>query len=156
MTVTRRIARELDDRLEVSAGIAIDRLWQRMLNEALDEFERLDRQNLGGDDLERALIAFMDELSDRPVEDLARGTSTVAYNEGRSAEILSARARGEVQYVVRSEVLDTNTCRPCQMLDSEVFEVGDPEYYANMPPAQCDGGDRCRGFYVPVGRGADA
>ena len=31
--------------------------------------------------------------------------------------------------------------------------IGTSEYFANMPPAQCDGGDLCRGFYIPVGRG---
>jgi hypothetical protein len=56
---------------------------------------------------------------------------------------------------LRSEILDSNTCEACANLDSAVFEVGTPDFHTYMPPAQCLGGDRCRGFYVAIsGRAA--
>ena len=98
--------------------------------------------------------AFMDGLSERPLTDLSRTSSGVSYNQGRNVEIKDAADSGDVQFVVRSEVLDTHTCRSCSFLDGEVFEVGTPDYERYMPPAECEGGDRCRGFYVAISGGA--
>ncbi len=95
--------------------------------------------------------AFIDKLSMRPVEDLARQSSGVAYNEGRGAEILSQHEQGNVEHVVRSEVLDDNTCAACAALDGMVVRVDSPDFKALQPPAQCFGGNRCRGFYIAIG-----
>jgi hypothetical protein len=150
MPLMRRRITALEDQVEVLSSLNVGRIWDRMLSEFLGEWERQNRARVEGTELESALQAFMDGLSDAKTADTARQTATVAYNQGRDAGLQSAKDTGAARYVVRSEVLDTNTCRPCSMLDGEVFEIGDPEYYANMPPAQCDGGDRCRGFYIPV------
>ncbi len=80
----------------------------------------------------------------------SRTSSTVAYNQGRGAEIATAGLDGRAQFVVRSEVLDTRTCRSCANLDGTVVPINSPEYAQFMPPAMCEGGDRCRGFYIAV------
>lgn len=150
MPLERQIAAFAGE-VEILAGINIGNLWNRMTAEFMGEYERLARQKLTDAQLEAGLRTFIGDLSEKPIDDLARKSSRVAYNQGRNAEILSAAEERDVQFVVRSEVLDTSTCRPCQLLDSEVFEIDSPEYFANLPPAGCDGGDRCRGFYIAIG-----
>ena len=134
------------EQAEVLASMDVGVMWDRLKGEFLGEYARLQRQGLGDAEFDRALDGFMGNLSTKPVEDLARKSSSVAYNQGRSAEIVSQ----QVEYVVRSEVLDSATCEACAQLDSEVIAVNSPDYQRLMPPAECFGGDRCRGFYIPV------
>lgn len=146
----RRHVTAFEEHAEVLATMDLGKLWDRYLGEFLGEWERLNRLNLPDDELERRMMSFIDGLSDKPTDDLARQTAGVAYNDGRSAEILTAAAKLLVEYVVRSEILDANTCQVCQDLDGSVFRVGSDDYYRWRPPAGCLGGDRCRGFYVPI------
>lgn len=135
------------EQVQVLSTMNVGQMWDRLLGEFLGEWTRLERQQLPAAEFDRQLGAFMDELSEKPLADLGRKSTTVAYNQGRDVEI---RTEEQIEFVVRSEVLDNSTCRVCQLLDNEVFRVGTSEYIANMPPAQCLGGDRCRGFYIPV------
>jgi hypothetical protein len=151
MPLLDRHVRAFEEQAEVLATMDIGQMWDRMLGEFLGEWERLNRQGLPDAELERELRAFMDGLSDKPTADLARKSSSVAYNQGRSASTLGAAEQGSAQFAVRSEVLDTNTCDECAALDGLVVEIGTPSYYEFLPPAKCLGGDRCRGFYVAVG-----
>jgi hypothetical protein len=142
------------EQTEVLATMDLGTMWDRMLGEFLAEWERLNRQGIDGAAMDRALRSFMDDLSAKPLEDLARQSSSVAYNQGRAVSILQAGDSGEVEYVVRSELLDSNTCAACANLDGMVVRVDEPDFEEYMPPSKCLGGDRCRGFYVAVsGRG---
>jgi len=135
------------EQAEVVAGMDVGAMWDRLRGEFLDEYARLQRQGLTGAELDAALDGFMGGLSEKPLTGLARKSSSVAYNQGRTAEIVSQ----PVQFVVYSSILEAGTtCDPCWTLDSEVFEVGTPEFNQNQPGAQCDGGDNCRCFYIPV------
>ena len=138
----------LVERSTLVAGINVGQLWDRMRDEYLAEWERLNRQGLSIDEIDKELRVFMAKLSDKPLEDLARKSAAVAYNQGRAAAILTALDDGEVQFAVRSEYLDENTCPPCADLDGLTVDVGTPEFEEFMPPAKCDGGDRCRGYYI--------
>lgn len=154
MALERHI-RAFEDRAEIVARVAVGELWDRILGEALLEWERLDRRFPPGTpnraaQIERELEAFLRGLSVKPVEKIGRKAAGVAYNEGRRAAIDSAAEQGRAQLVVRSEILDANTCDTCATLDGTVFEVGTPDYYDFFPPAHCEGGDQCRGFYVMV------
>ncbi len=140
-----------EDEVRVVATLDIGTMWERMKREFLGEWERGVREGLTDAQLEARMESFLEGLSPKPEKELARGSSTISYNQGRNAELLSAVTTRGLQFVVRSEVLDTNTCRPCSLLDSEIFTVGSSEYFANMPPGQCQGGSRCRGFYIPIG-----
>ncbi len=135
------------EQAEVLGTIDVGVMWDRLRGEFLDAFVRFERQGLTGAELDRAMDAFMGELSEAPLVDISRRSSGVAYNQGRSAEILS---RPEVEFVVYSSILDGTTCEPCRFLDTEVFEIGTPDYFNNQPGAQCDGGTRCRCVYIPV------
>lgn len=153
MPFKRQIA-AFGEQAEVLATMNVGALWDRMLGEFLAEWARLDRQALDPAAMERQLLAFMEDLSDKDIEDLARKTSSVAYNYGRSAEILSAAMTGEVQFAVRSAILETGvTCDACWNLDGLIVDVDTPEYKEFHPPAKCLGLDRCRCFYVPVRSG---
>jgi hypothetical protein len=118
-----------------------------MLGEFLGRWVQLDRQGISDAEMEAELQAFMDGLSTKFEDDLARKASSVAYNQGRAAEVLSSN---QVDFVIRSEVLDANTCQTCAGLDGAIVEVASDDFQALMPPALCEGGDRCRGFYIPV------
>lgn len=151
----RTYAREFEAETQILAELDVGTQWNRMLNEFLNEYARLQRTTTGAE-IDKAMQAFMDGLSERPMEDLARKSSSVAYNEGRDVEIKTAAAVGEAEVAVRTAVLDGNTCESCQSLDGMIVEIGSAEYDEYMPPAKCDGGDRCRCFYVPVAREAAA
>lgn len=151
MPVNDDFARVLDGQMSLLTSSSIDQMWERAKAEFFGEWEALTRQGLDQAEIARRLESFMDDLSLKPIDDLARQSSTVAYNQGRGASQLTAEAEGEAEFVVRSEILDTATCDPCALLDGEIFGIGTSEYFANMPPAQCDGGARCRGFYVAIG-----
>ncbi len=149
MALERHIA-QLGEQSEILATMDVGKLWDRMLGEFLGEWERLNRQGLSADAMDRAMVGFMDDLSDKPIADLARQSSSVAYNQGRAAEILSAHVDRGVEFVVRSEILDSATCEACANLDSAVIEVGTPDFDEYMPPAKCEGGRNCRCFYVAI------
>ena len=135
------------EHVEVLSTMDVGQMWDRLLGEFLGEWARLERANLPPAELDRRMTAFMEGLSEKPLADLARKSSTVAYNKGRSAEILEQA----IEWVIRSSILDpVRTCRPCELLDNEPFMVGTSEYFANEPPLQCLGGDRCQCFYIPV------
>ncbi len=136
------------DQAEVLGSIDVGTMWDRLRGEFLTEFVRLDSQGLTPAELDRAMTGFMDGLSEKPLTELSRKSSGVIYNQGRSAEILS---QPTVEFVVYSSILEPGTtCDPCRHLDSEVFEVGTPDYFNNQPGAQCDGGTNCRCIYIAV------
>lgn len=137
--------------VEVLATIDLGKQWDRLLGEFLEEWSNLQRDStLTPETVERTMAAFMDDLSEKPMQDLARQSSSVAYNQGRGASIETAARTTELQYVLRSELLDESTCGPCYDLDNSIIEINSPAFDHLMPPAMCLGGKRCRGFYVPI------
>lgn len=150
MPLLERYARGVASEMEIVAQVTLGEMWQRLLGEGLTEWARLEREGLGAEEIERRLRSHLEQLSEKPLEDLSRRASAVAYNQGRAAEIESQADRGRVRYVVRSEILDGSTCEVCAGLDGVIVEVNSSEYDQLMPPARCLGDERCRGFYVPV------
>ena len=150
MPLLEKYARGIAEELGVVAQVSLGDLWNRLLGEGLAEWTRLNREGIAGDDLERRLRAHLEGLSEKPLDDVSRKSAAVAYNQGRAAEIESLSDRGQVEFVVRSEILDDRTCEVCAALDGQVVEVGSDEFFQLMPPARCLGDERCRGFYVPV------
>jgi hypothetical protein len=137
---------------ETRAAIDVGSLVGRLESEIIGEYDRLFRQGLPPGEAALEMQKFLDSLSDRPIGDLARGSTTVAFNTGRATE--TTAMSDQIAYVVRTEILDGNTCDMCQSLDYSVsgveYEVDSDLYYEDMPPAKCDGRDRCRGFYLVV------
>lgn len=150
VNISDTLVRAFDDVAETLAELDIGKMWDRVLGEYLGEYARLQREGKAGDSLFRALDAFIDGLSEKPVEDLGRQSAGVAYNQGRDAGLRTALDADAARYAVRSEILDANTCSSCQTLDGYVAEIGSEQYAEFLPPAKCLGRDRCRGFYVVI------
>ena len=137
--------------LAMASALAVQELWSRMMREALGQYNALVRQGLPVEKIAESVSDFLASLSTKPEELLAREVSTVAYSEGRAAELVLSKSTGAATFALRSEVLDAATCEVCATLDGTVVEIGTKDFYELKPPARCRGGERCRGFYIAVG-----
>ena len=72
--------RVLNEEIEILTTVGIDALWARMRGEFLAEWARLQRSGLSAIELEAEMNAFINGLSSKPLEKLARTGSGVAYN----------------------------------------------------------------------------
>ena len=130
----------------VKAEIDLDAMYQRLLNEARRQMADLQQQGLDGDALAERLTLALDNLSDAPLEQMGRASTSEAFNLGRN--LAAQEAAPQIREVVRTEVLDENTCDPCRRLDGTVVQMNSPEYFQWMPPNFCSGREQCRGFYL--------
>ena len=146
-TVAEKAAAEA---IETVSRLAVVALWSRMMREALDQYATLARSGATREEIADGVLDFLQGLSTKPEELLAREVSTVAYSEGRAAELVLAAATGAATFAIRSEVLDSATCDVCATLDGTVVEIGSADFYELKPPARCLGGERCRGFYAAL------
>jgi len=142
------------DAYRVGVEIDLSELAVRLKTEAMRLISELSRQGYSGQDLADRVSAGLMDLSDRPIQDAARGASSESFNLGRNLGAQDSAA--EITQVIRTEVLDGNTCPPCARLDGEIRQMNTPEYFADMPPNHCDGRDQCRGFYMYIAGGANA
>ena len=133
---------------QVTASIDVDEILSRLVNETRRLLSDLQQQGLTGDALARAVQDGLKSLSDTPIEQAGRGAATEAFNLGRN---LAYQEHPEVKEVVRTEVLDENTCEYCAAVDGKVVQMNSPEYFEFMPPNGCHGRDLCRGFYYAAG-----
>lgn len=130
----------------VRAEIDLDSFYQRLLNETRRQMADLGQQGLTGEALAERLELALNNLSDTPIEQMGRASTSEAFNLGRN---LAAQEQAPaIQEAVRSEVLDENTCDPCRLLDGTVVQMNSPEYFEFMPPNLCSGREQCRGFYL--------
>lgn len=134
------------DAHRIGVEIDISELAGRLEREALRLINDLSQQGLSGNELADAVADGLKSLSDAPVDRAARGAASESFNLGRNLE--AQRRLGDIQQVVRTEVLDENTCPPCYELDGKIETMNTPEYFENMPPNKCDGRTLCRGFYI--------
>lgn len=98
------------------------------------------------------LDAYLASITDQQLLEMARGSTATAFNLGRHIGMQEA-ATSISPYAVRTEILDDNTCEVCadyvrRAAAGEKFLINSREYFANLPPAGCEGRDKCRGFYV--------
>jgi len=131
---------------QVRAEVDLSAFYQRLLNETRRLMTDLGQQGLSGPELADAVEAGLRNLSDVPLEQAGRGAVTEAFNLGRN--LSAQRNAAAVQTIVRTEILDENTCDPCDSLDGFTTTVNGPGYFENMPPNHCAGRDLCRGFYA--------
>lgn len=115
-----------------------------------------------------AVRSYLLELSDAEIELQLGGATMAAYNSGRrefmraqegpqSDESVPFMGRAEDappgQYltaIYASEVMDSNTCGPCEEIDGREYENLDEaeEDYPQGGYVDCEGGLRCRGTLV--------
>lgn len=134
------------DALMVGVEIDLSDQAARVGNEAMRLWNDLRQQGVSGKELGDRILAGVMNLSDEPVNDAARGANTESFNLGRN---LGAQDHaGAIAKVVRTEILDKNTCDYCEEVDGTVVEMNSDEYFQKMPPNGCAGRDLCRGFYL--------
>lgn len=150
LSKAKAIAIELDGKAEVVAELNLGSMWDRLMGEALDAVVAANRRGLGATDAAAEVDKILSDLSPKYEASLARSDSAVAYNEGRSVEGRMLSETGQATYAIRTEVLDDRTCKSCAEFDGLVVEIDSQDFEAAMPPAYCEGGDNCRGFYIIV------
>ena len=142
--------RVTDEAFRATVAIDLDTFYTRLQNETRAALAEFQKQGLTGDALADAVEARLQGLSDKPIEAMGRASTSEAFNLGRN--IAAQENLPLIKEVVRTEILDINTCFPCRMLDfsnSQItYEINTPEYFRDMPPNLCEGRDFCRGFYI--------
>jgi hypothetical protein len=146
---------ELAGEARVTAQITVDEIWARLLGEARRSYNDAVRSGLDEPAALRSVEAALHGLSPAPSDLAGRQVAEVAYNQGRDVAAKVSAVDGEAAWVIRSEVLDQATCEACSQLDGVEVRIGTAEYEQLMPPAQCYGGDNCRGFYVILSDGVN-
>jgi hypothetical protein len=99
-----------------------------------------------------AVDVFLNGLSDRSLYEQLGAALTAAQNAGRGA-VLDANplAAGRATYVA-SEIIDQNTCGPCEDVDQMQFSSL-AEAESSYPAGgymYCEGGLRCRGTFIAL------
>lgn len=150
--IVSTLTQELNGEARVATQIAVDEIWHRLLEEAIWEFNAGIREGLSEADALKRVESALSGLSPARTDLAGRQLAEVAYNQGRDFAAKEAAAAGVAEWAIRSEVLDSRTCSVCAHLDGTIVQIGSPEYERLMPPARCEGGENCRGFYVVVTR----
>jgi hypothetical protein len=132
---------------EVTAGLDVSNLVQRLQGQVVSQYNDLAGTGATPEAIAGNLSDYLAGLSAAQIESMARASTASVFNAGRNVTILELATQLEPM-AVRVEVLDNNTCDPCAALDGMAFKIGTPAYLENQPPRQCDGMQRCRGFYV--------
>ena len=134
---------------QARAALAASYLCQQAGGKALQVAAGImDDAAANGDQID----AFLQGLSDTPLADQLGAAMTAAQNTGRVAVLDAAPdSAGQATYFA-SEILDRNTCDPCQQIDGEQLgTLEDAEAaYPTGGYIDCEGGMRCRGTVVAV------
>jgi hypothetical protein len=110
-----------------------------------------------GDDVADYVLVRLNGLSQTSLRDQLGAALSAAQNMGRIAAMAAApAAAGDAAYVA-TEILDQNTCDPCQGEDGVEFgSLEEAEAaYVNGGFIDCEGGLRCRGTVMGVWSGAE-
>lgn len=100
-----------------------------------------------GADVADSVDAFLGTLSDQSLRLQVAAALTAAQNAARISVLDAAAAAGNPAVLVATEVLDANTCAPCQDIDGTEFgSMTEAEAaYPNGGYSDCLGMERCRG-----------
>jgi hypothetical protein len=136
-----------NDQNEVLVDLDITQLAQRLQGQTVAEYNRLVAQGLSREEIADGVREFLTSITDREAKDMARTSTATAFNLGRNVAV--EELKEELQpIVIRTEVLDKNTCPPCRKLHGKRVRIGSKDYLRFLPPSFCDGRHRCRGFYL--------
>ncbi len=139
-----------DEAFRTTVEIDLDAFYTRLRAETLAAMKEFQQQGLTGKALADAVAQRLRSLSDVPLEAAGRQSTAEAFNLGRN--IAAQERAAEIKEVVRTEILDANTCAACFLLDfsnsRETYVFNSREYFEFMPPRKCFGRTNCRGFYL--------
>lgn len=138
----------LDAELEARAAAL-----EQLLAQSISQAASTKAVQLTGGALEPAAVStqvgdYLAGLSDAYLRDQLGGALSAAQNAGR----LAAMDHNQATRFYASELLDTNTCEPCEEIDGTEYATA--EAAAVDYPAggyrDCQGGPRCRGTVVAI------
>lgn len=138
--------RVTNEALKVRVGIDLEGFYSALRSRTAQLLTDLQQQGLTGAALADAVTDALRAEFDTPIERAGREATNEAFALGRNLE--AQERQDEIGEVVRTEVLDENTCEPCSQLDGTVVVLNSPEYFRLMPPNLCEGREQCRGFYI--------
>lgn len=104
----------------------------------------LSKDGLSGDDLEDGVSDALNGASDGFIDRGAAEAARQAVAGGRMRAF--DRHSDDLQRIVRREVMDGNTCEPCQEGDGREWNSWDDVDW--HPGDDCEGGDACRGDLI--------
>jgi len=133
--------------IRVRATIDLSEFGNRLQNETARLIADYSQQGLTGEALADAVIGDLESMFDAGFERAGREATHEAFSLGRNLE---AQAQApKIGDVVRSEILDSATCAPCETkYDGLVVQMNTPDYFTFMPPNGCEGREQCRGIYI--------
>lgn len=138
---TEEAVRFLQNLAIAASGIIMTRLRDQALKEVLDQMRR-------GQADAAAVRRILEELSPKLLAAEGMKTVMTAFNLGRKVQA----ERSKPGRVIRSEVLDVNTCEPCAAADGRTAERGTAAYdFLSSPPyPDCEAApvNGCRGIAV--------
>jgi hypothetical protein len=132
--------------LDARVKIDLEELSSRLLNETHRLLVDFAQQPLTNAELAEKVGAGLEALGTTVISQAGRGATAEAFNLGRN--LAAQDVLKQIDEVVRVEILDSHTCPPCKKFDGKIYKMNSPEYFQDMPPNGCDGGDFCRGFFM--------
>ena len=119
----------------------------------LEFSKEMQRQRERGIIDSSSLFQKLTQLVAADTKSLIKETVNTLYGIGRTTE--AEQRKDEIGNVIRSELMDENTCKECEKIDGQEFKMTDPEANEMLggPYLKCEGGDRCRGINIFIGKG---
>jgi hypothetical protein len=151
---TRRGAMAVSNQqAQVTADLDVTNLVARLQSQTVGIYHDLAAQGANDEEIAAGLKDYLAGITDKQIAQMARSSTSVAFNGGRAVSILEHKEQLQ-PVATRVEVGDENSCDPCATpasqggLNGLRVEIGSKSWLQAQPPNGCDGGDRCRGFMV--------
>jgi len=135
-----------EEAIRVRASIDLAEIVSRLQNEDARLIADYSQRGLTGPALANAVTSDLEAMFGTSLERTGREATHEAFALGRNLEAQSQA--DSIGGVVRSAILDENSCPPCVGLDGQTYTFNSADYFNDMPPNHCDGGEQCRCLYI--------
>lgn len=114
--------------------------------------DEMIRQRTSGINSGTILDNVLKETSKVPFANKIGSLANQLWGNGRGRETVGLQESGQIEYLIRSEIMDKNICTNCIPIDGKEIYPEDPLWndVINGPYSQCLGGTKCRGFNMIV------
>lgn len=117
----------------------------------LNEFKKeVTRQKIASEISLGTLETLLTGLSTGDFSNASSEYIVTVYGAGREYEAL--QHADQIEYILRSEILDNNICKACKPIDLKEVYSDDPLWnkISSGPYTECEGGNKCRGLNLYV------
>ena len=127
------------------AELAVSSLANKLTENWKKEISR--QKALGIFNLER-LMEILVNLSKNDFKREMTEATMQTFGHGRTNQAM--KYSDQIEKVIRSEIMDRNTCKNCEKIDGEEFDINDPFFQrmAGGPFLECEGNFMCRGINI--------